>query len=144
MTVLSQHRHSRSVWLGPAAADAEEEAQRRPHPSHPVAAALRTAGRIPGAGCRVAAPVSTWPNVQNALPGSKTVSRRAGPELIPRTTRLEHATSHGAVVMAHEPLSVVGSGEPAQERPCSGSMRAMHRMIEHLEARKAVLTKLFR
>lgn len=144
MTVLSLHRHSRSVWLGKAAADAEEEARRRPHPSHPVAAALRTAGRIPGAGCRVAAPVSTWPNVQNALPGSKTVSRRAGPELIPRTTRLEHATPHGAVVMAHEPIEVIGSGEPEQKRPCSGSMRAMHRVIEHLEARKAVLTKIFR
>jgi len=148
MGVLSQHRESRTVWLGAAAAAADEDERRNPQQRNAVAGALRTAGRIPGAGALAAPPDSTWPNVQVALPSSGATSARVGGEggsLIPRTTRLEHATSHGAMVMAHAPLSVVGSSKPTQqERPASGAMRAMHRMIDHLEARKAVLTKIFR
>ena len=144
MGILSQHRKSRSVWLGTAAADAEEDAQQH-QPSNAVEAALRTSGRIPGAGALAAASVSTWPNIQNALPESGTATRRGGPELIPRTTRLEQANPYGAVVMAHEPFNAVGGRKAEeQERPSSGSMRAMYRMLDHLEARKAVLTKIFR
>lgn len=127
------------MWLGPAAADAEEQARLQPRPP-PVQAA-----GVPGAGARVAAPVSTWPNVQVALPESRVAVARAGPLQIPRSTRLENATTRGAVVLGHEPLSIVGAAKQTErQRPCSGSMRAMHRMIEHLEARKAVLTKIFR
>ena len=142
MGVLSQHRTIRSVWLGAAAANAEEEARGRPAPAPPVA--LRSSARVPGVVARVAAPASTWPNVQAAVPGSGVAPRQTWREKIPRTTRLEQAISHGAVVLGHEPLRVVSSNKPERGRPPSGSMRAMHRMIEHLEARKAVLTKVFR
>ena len=68
MGVLSQHRESRTVWLGAAAAAADEDERRNPQQRNAVAGALRTAGRIPGAGALAAPPDSTWPNVQVALP----------------------------------------------------------------------------
>ena len=143
MGVLSQHRTIRSVWLGAAAANAEEEAQGRSGPARP-GEALRSSGRVPGAGARAAAPVSTLPYLKASPQGSMIGPRRTRREKIPRTTRLEQAITHGAVVLGHEPLRVVSSSKPERGRPPSGSMRAMHRMIEHLEARKAVLTKIFR
>ena len=135
MGVLSQHRESRTVWLGAAAAAAEEA--RRPQ---------RVGGGIPGGGARGRAVMdTTWPSIQVRLPAPGTVDspRIQERRLIPKTLRLEHATMHGATVMQHEPLSAQGGSKPAG-RPGTGAMRAMHRMIDHLEERKAVLTQLFR